>query len=114
MTNIATDKATLNSESVKKFYADILGLDVLMDLGWLMTMGNTSTSAVQLSLAIEGGSGTPVPDISIEVDDVEAVYQKMNQAGFEIDYPLTEEPWGMKRFFVLDPLGKRINIAQHM
>ena len=42
---------------------------LLMDLGWIQTFGSVSSSTPQLSIASEGGSGTPVPDVSIEVDD---------------------------------------------
>ncbi len=65
--NIATD----NIAAAKRFYADILGLDVLMDHGWIATYGGPQTAAVQVGIASEGGSGTPVPDLSVEVDDLD-------------------------------------------
>lgn len=53
------------------------------------------------------------PDISIEVDDVDAVHARAVDAGFEIVYPLTDEDWGLRRFFVRDPNGAVINVTQH-
>ena len=65
-------------------------------------------------MASEGGSGTPVPDLSIEVDDVDEVYAARRvAAGFEITYAITDEPWGVRRFFVRDPFGKIVNILSH-
>ena len=61
----------------------------------------------------QGGSGTPVPDLSIEVDDVDAALAAMKAAGFEIEYGPADEPWGVRRFFVRDPLGKLVNILAH-
>ena len=29
-------------------------------------------------------------------------------------YPLTDEPWGVRRFFVRAPGGHVINVAQHL
>ncbi len=55
-----------------------------MDHGWIITYGNATAMQVHLSIASEGGSGTPVPDISMEVDDVDAVLSAMRQAEFEI------------------------------
>jgi hypothetical protein len=52
-------------------YQDVLGLDVLMDMGWIITYGSQAAVTVQISVMSEGGSGTPVPDLSIEVDDLE-------------------------------------------
>jgi len=43
-----------------------------MDHGWLVTYGSSAKMSVQVGIASEGGSGTPVPDLSIEVDDVDA------------------------------------------
>lgn len=97
----------------KRFYQDVLGLDVLMDHGWITTYGSQESMSVQVSFAEEGGSGTPVPDLSIEVDDVEAVLADMKEAGFPVEYGPVDEPWGVRRFFVRDPFGKLVNILMH-
>ncbi|PWN67506.1 VOC family protein [Chryseobacterium oncorhynchi] len=95
------------------FYQDILELDVLMDHGWIKTLGNDEETKVQISFAQQGGNDTEVPDLSIEVDYVDEIYSKMKQAGFEITYEITNEDWGVRRFFVKDPFGKLINILSH-
>ena len=35
------------------------------------------------------------------------------RCGVELVYPLTEEPWGVRRFFVKDPNGVVLNVASH-
>lgn len=100
--------------AAKRFYQNILGLDLLMDHGWIATYGTKSKMTVQVSFATEGGSGTPVPDLSIEVDDVDEAYRRMKKGRFKIVYPMTEEPWGVRRFFVKDPYGKTVNILSHL
>ena len=35
-------------------------------------------------------------------------------AGCEIVHPLTDEPWGVRRFFVRDPNGAVINVMRHL
>jgi len=84
-----------------------------MDHGWIRTYGCQTEMTIQVSLAAEGGSGTPVPDLSIEVDDVDAALQRMRAAGFSIEYGPANEPWGVRRFFVRDPFGKLVNILAH-
>ncbi|WP_108882231.1 VOC family protein [Anderseniella sp. Alg231-50] len=96
-----------------KFYSELLGLKVVMDHGWIVTFAADRPAPVQVSVASEGGSGTPVPDISIEVDDVDQVHQRAKALGFDITYPLTNEPWGVRRFFVRDPFDKLVNIISH-
>jgi catechol 2,3-dioxygenase-like lactoylglutathione lyase family enzyme len=107
--NIATDRVG----EAKAFYGDVLGLDVLMDFGWIQTFGSDQKMQVQLSVASEGGSGTPVPDISIEVDNLEQVLRTAQKSNISIEYGPVEEPWGVRRFFVRDPFGKLINILEH-
>jgi catechol 2,3-dioxygenase-like lactoylglutathione lyase family enzyme len=100
--------------AAKRFYQDVLGLDVLMDQGWIITYGATESMPVQLSVCSTGGSGMPTPDFSIEVDDLGAALDRMTQAGFVPEYGPTDEPWGVRRFFVRDPYGKLVNVMAHI
>lgn len=104
---------TRDIAAARAFYGDVLGLDLLMDHGWIATYGSGATMAVQLSFAEQGGSGTPTPDLSIEVDDVDAALEGMEAAGFQIEYGPVDEPWGVRRFYVRDPFGKLVNILAH-
>lgn len=99
--------------SARLFYGDLLGLDIAMDHGWILTFASDATATPQISIASEGGSGTLVPDLSIEVDDVDQLYERAKSMDFEIVYELTDEPWGVRRFYVRDPLGKVVNILSH-
>lgn len=95
------------------FYQDILGLEILMDHDWIKTLGNEEEAKVQISFATQGGNDTEVPDFSIEVNNVDEIYEKMKNSQFEIAYKITDEDWGVRRFFVKDPFGKLINILSH-
>jgi catechol 2,3-dioxygenase-like lactoylglutathione lyase family enzyme len=107
--NLAVDRI----DAAKTFYGDVLGMDIAMDLGWIMTFAAEGSMTPQISVMTEGGSGTPVPDLSIEVDDLFRVHQKMQAAGFKIEYGPETEPWGVTRFYVRDPLGRLVNILAH-
>jgi len=98
----------------RQFYGDILGLETAMDLGWIVTLASSNeTTMPQLSIAVEGGAGTAVPDLSIEVDDLDEAMNRLQAAGIAIEYgPVTEE-WGVRRFYVRDPFGKLLNILSH-
>lgn len=110
---IVVNTATANIEAAQLFYGEILGLEVLMDQMWIRTYGTDNKMQVQISFATQGGSGTLVPDISIEVDDVGEIHGKMKDAGFPIIYGPANEPWGVRRFYVKDPFGKTVNILSH-
>lgn len=107
--NIATEQMDVASS----FYGEVLGMEIAMDHGWIITFVGSGASRPQLSFAIEGGSGTPVPDLSIEVDDLAAVHARMVDHGYHAEYGPVTEPWGVNRFFVRDPFGKLLNVLCH-
>jgi len=112
---IVTNIATTQVDAARGFYADVLSLEVVMDQGWILTFAATGASATpQVSVASEGGSGTPVPDISVEVDDLEEVLRRVRGAGLPVEYGPVQEPWGVRRFFVRDPFGRLVNVLVHV
>ncbi len=96
-----------------EFYAQVLGLEVVMDLGWIVTFAAPDNPAAQISVMRQDATASVQPDVSIEVDDVDAAYAAAQRLGREILHPLTDEPWGVRRFFVRDPSGKVLNILNH-
>jgi catechol 2,3-dioxygenase-like lactoylglutathione lyase family enzyme len=54
-----------------------------------------------------------VPDLSIEVDNLQEVLERMHAAGIPLEYGPADEPWGVRRFFVRDPFGRLLNILAH-
>ena len=98
----------------EQFYGDILGLELLMDMNWIRTYGNKTRMSIQVSFMSEGGSGTPVPDLSIEVDNLNIAFSKFKEGGFVIEYGPVVEPWGVRRFFVRDPFGRLVNVLSHV
>ena len=103
----------LQPSDVDDFYQGILGLEVVMDHGWIRTYAASAQMAVQISFANQGGSGTPVPDLSIEVDDLNEALRRFQEAKVPLEYGPVSEPWGVRRFYVRDPLGRLINVLQH-
>ena len=111
---IVANLAAADPAPVRAFYEQLLDLEVVMDHGWIVTLASQASAAPQLSIASEGGSGTPVPDLSIEVDDVDAIYRRALAAGLEIVYGIADEPWGVRRFDLRDPRGRLVNILSHL
>jgi catechol 2,3-dioxygenase-like lactoylglutathione lyase family enzyme len=107
--NIAADDLA----RARQFYGEALGLRVVIDMGWIMTFAGDGTAAPQISIASEGGSGTPVPDISIEVDNLTEIHRRIVDAGFSVECGPQTEPWGLTRFYVRDPFGRLVNILSH-
>jgi catechol 2,3-dioxygenase-like lactoylglutathione lyase family enzyme len=91
--NIAADKL----DAAKAFYGDTLGMNVVMNLGWIMTFAADATMAPQVSVAIEGGSGTPVRELLYRQMTQSDDHRRLLDAGVTIEYGPVTEPWGGRR-----------------
>ena len=95
-----------------EFYTDVLGFRKSMDLDWVVTFTSPTNPTAQITLIRQDPSGL-LPDMTVEVDDVNAIHTRATERGYDIVYGITDEPWGVRRFFVREPNGKLINIMSH-
>lgn len=94
-------------------YMATFGCEILMDHGWIVTLGS-SPSGPQFSL-METDQTAPInPTASIQVPDVDRAYDAAVGAGLEIIHPLTDEGWGVRRFFFRDLTGNVVNVLKHL
>ncbi|GHF38399.1 glyoxalase [Streptomyces griseosporeus] len=108
MPNIRSEAA----QESREFYG-LLGFEEVMNLGWIMTLASPSSPASQVSVMTGDKTAPVVPDMSVEVDDVDSAYAAMRASGAEIVHPLQDEEWGVRRFFVRDPSGRVVNVLSH-
>lgn len=99
--------------AAKAFYGDVLGMQAVMDHGWIVTLADADRPSAQISLVTHDETAPVTPDVSVQVDDVDACHAAAVRIGAEIVHPLTDEPWGVRRFFVRDPDGHVINVLSH-
>ena len=110
---VVPDIVSQRMDESRKFYTDFLGFDVAMDMGWVLTFISPDNPTAQITVVQGSETSMPQPNMSIEVGDVDAVHAKAVALGLPIVYPLTDEPWGVRRFFVADPNGVIINVLSH-
>ncbi|HYJ67647.1 MAG TPA: VOC family protein [Nocardioidaceae bacterium] len=99
-------------EESRDFYG-LLGFEEVMNLGWVMTLASPSNPTAQVTFMTHDKTAPVVPDMSVEVDDVDAAYAAMQESGAEVVHPLQDEEWGVRRFFVRDPNGRVVNVVSH-
>ncbi|MFC9898388.1 VOC family protein [Nocardia sp. NPDC127579] len=102
-----------NLDQAIEAYRRVLDLDVIMNHGWIATLSPGDASTPQLGLMTKDRTAPCNPAVSIEVDDVDAAHAEAVAAGFEIVHPLSDEEWGVRRFFFRDPQGAVINVLTH-
>ncbi|WP_338485224.1 VOC family protein [Streptomyces sp. SCSIO 75703] len=96
----------------RDFYG-LLGFEEVMHLGWVTTLASPSNPTAQISFLTEDPGAPVVPDLSVEVADVDGVYARLAAAGAEIVRDIRDEEWGVRRFFVRDPNGRVVNVLTH-
>jgi len=99
-------------QALAAFFCQVFGIETVMDGGFIVTLAG-STQNTQLNLAAEGGAGTDIPAISVEVDDLDETHARALLIGADIVYGPVEETWGVRRFYLRDPEGNLINILTH-
>jgi catechol 2,3-dioxygenase-like lactoylglutathione lyase family enzyme len=100
-------------EATRDAYVSVLGLREVMNLGWIVTLADPDDLRHQVSLMTKDKTAPVNPDVSIEVDDVDAAYQAAVDAGIRIVHPLSDEEWGVRRFFFADAHGNVVNVLSH-
>lgn len=106
------DITTSDTAASSAFY-QLLGFREEMNLGWVVNLVSPSNPTAQIILITKDAAASVNPDLSVEVEDVDAVYESVRATGAEIVHPLTDEDWGVRRFFVRDPDGKVVNVVSH-
>jgi predicted enzyme related to lactoylglutathione lyase len=114
VTGITANLPVADIATASEFYREYLGLSVeAMNLGWVARYASADGRA---SLQLVSGDASAPRDsvISVHVGaDVDEAYAEARRRGYEIVHPLTDEPWGVRRFFVRAPDGNIINIVSH-
>jgi uncharacterized glyoxalase superfamily protein PhnB len=97
----------------RDFYVGFLGFTEAMDMGRIVTFVSPTNPTAQVSIVAHDRSSPVQPHVTVEVGDVDAVHAEAVRRGLQVVYPLTDEPWGVRRFFVVDPNGAVLNVMSH-
>jgi catechol 2,3-dioxygenase-like lactoylglutathione lyase family enzyme len=110
---VVPDITTTDLDRSRDFYIGLLGFREAMDMGWIITFASPENATAEVTVMQQDATAPLQPHISIEVSDVDAVHAEADRRNEDIVYPLTDEPWGVRRFFVRDPNGVVINVLTH-
>jgi catechol 2,3-dioxygenase-like lactoylglutathione lyase family enzyme len=107
---VVPDITSQRFDESRDFYVNLLGFTVAMDLGFVVTFASPTNPTAQLTIMRDNVSSNVTPQVTVEVADVDAVHAAALRRGADVAYPITDEPWGVRRFFVRDPNGVVLNI----
>jgi predicted enzyme related to lactoylglutathione lyase len=113
ITKIVPNLPVANASAAARWYAQVFGIDVLHDMGWVAFAGPENKVRPELQLLETDAQADVDPVVSIGVDDVDAAYRAVVEVGAPIVYELSDEEWGVRRFFFRNPDNNVINVVNH-
>ncbi len=106
----------------KAFYTDVLGFGITFENEFYILM-HTSDHQAEISFLLPNhptqqplfhkpfsGEGMY---LTIEVEDVDALYQDIKSKGVVIKIDIRYEPWGDRHFAIEDPNGVKIDLVKY-
>jgi catechol 2,3-dioxygenase-like lactoylglutathione lyase family enzyme len=114
VTGIVANLPVADIAAARDFYAEYLGLSIEgFNLGWVAHYASPDGGA-SVQLVTRDATAPHDSVISVHVGSgVDEAYAEAKRRGYEIVHPLTEEAWGVRRFFVRAPDGNVINMVSH-
>ncbi len=110
---IVPDLTVASVARAQDFYGKVFGLTPVMDQGWISMLADPAQPELQLNLMTHDETAPVTPTVSVQVADLTAAHAAALAAGADIVYPITSEPWGVRRFFLRDPDGNVVNVLAH-
>ncbi len=102
------------------FYTQYFGFEALFSADWYVHL--QSKESEHVTLAILDGSHETIPEtgrgtvsgllLNFEVEDVDAVYERLTAAGLPIRLDIRDEDFGQRHFITADPNGVLIDIIK--
>jgi len=124
-----SEKMKLNSgiiteklKETKDFYTKILGFGITFENEFFILMHTPDESAEISFLQPNHPSQKPIFQtpfngkgvyLTIEVGDVDKVYEQIKSKGILIEIAIRDEPWGDRHFAIVDPNGIGIDIVTY-
>ena len=107
----------------RDFYATWFGFEVAFEASWFVLLTHTGAGATSIAfMDPDHPSSPPSPGthrgdgsfLTLQVEDATAEYERLVAGGLRCDLTLTDEPWGQRRFGVVDPAGLWIDVVEQI
>ena len=109
--------------SCRDFYVRHFGFEVVFESSWFIYLAAAGNPALGIAfMSSDHPSQPPGPEkfngqgmfFTLQVADASAEFEKVRESGARIAYPLRDEPWGQRRFGLIDPSGTWVDVVQQI
>ncbi|MBL6447270.1 VOC family protein [Fulvivirga sp. 29W222] len=113
---------TRKLKETRKFYTEVLGFGVTFENEFYLLMHTPNKQAELSFLLPNHPTQQPIFQpafegkgmyLTIEVDDVDAIYREIKQKNVEIIIDIRDEAWGDRHFTIQDPNGIGVDIVTY-
>lgn len=106
----------------RDFWQQHFDLEVMFDSDWFVLLGTPQQGSVVAFMTPEHPSSPPGSEsfggqgmcLEIEVEDARQALADAEKRGAQVDYPLTDEPYGQRRFSLRDPSGLWVDVVEQI
>ena len=113
---VVTDKLA----ECRDFYVRWFGFNVVFEATWFAYLASGSYGVAFMTP--DHPSQPPGPEafngkgmfLTLQVADAKAEFERLEEAGVTIAYPVRDEPWGQRRFGLFDPAGMWVDVVQQI
>jgi len=120
MNSLFPDICSNDLPACKAFYESLLGLVTVFELDWYIQMQSPTNQNLQIAFVAQDHDSVPAgyglkPQgiiITVEMDDVDAVYRQAQSRKIPVVQALKDEQWGQRHFMACDPNGLLVDLVQ--
>jgi len=113
---------TPHKNTCRDFWTRQLGLEVGFDSDWFVWLASADGSLSIAFMTPDHPSAPPGPEpftgrgmcFELQVEDAAAALAAFVAGGGRVDYPLTDEAFGQRRFGFADPSGLWVDVVQQI
>ena len=104
----------------KQFYETLIGMKPVYEIDWYVQLRAEHDENVQIAFVAKDHPSVPQgfgvdPQgvlITLELDDVDSVYERARELELPVVQELCDEEWGQRHFMVTDPNGLLVDVVK--
>jgi len=120
MNSLFPDILSKDLTASKKFYESLLELETVFELDWYVHLVSPANKSLQIAFVSPDHDSVPVSHrqspqgmlVTVEMDDVDTVYQRAKSLKLPIIQDIRDEAWGQRHFIAEDPNGLMVDLVQ--
>ena len=115
---------TKDLKSCKEFYSKWFNMQVVFDASFFLLLTTPGENSKSIGFLSEVHPSSPPSSpamnsnagvfLTLQVADAKTDFERLKKAGLNISYSLKDEPWGQRRFGIIDPNGMYVDVVQQI